>query len=59
MHNKFRVREVNEFDIYQEDKISHDNLDQRILKYLQKTVDIFEFVNNILILQFAESYQQK
>jgi hypothetical protein len=57
MHNKFQVREVDEFDIYQEERVSPENLDQRLLMYFKKTVfDVFEFVNNIQILQFYESY---
>lgn len=57
MHGKFEIKEVQEFDIYQEEQICSADLDQRLLAYLKKVVDIFEYVNNIQMLQFAETWK--
>jgi hypothetical protein len=50
--NKFRMKEVQEFEIYQEETINPRDLDQRVLNYLKKTIDLFEYVNRVQILQF-------
>ena len=50
--NKLRMKEVQEFEIYQEETINPHDLDQRVLNYLKKTIDLFEYVNRVQILQF-------
>ena len=55
--SKMRMREVQEFEIYQEETVNPHDLDQRVLNYLKKTIDLFEYVNRVEILQFQENWK--
>lgn len=57
MKNQFVIEEVQEFDIYKEEKISENDMDQRVLKYLKKTINIFEYVHQIQMIQFIENWK--
>lgn len=45
--NQFVIKEIDEFDLYQQEIANPDDLDQRVLRYFKKTIDIFEYVNKI------------
>lgn len=48
---------MQEFEIYQEETINPHDLDQRLLNYIKKTIDLFEYVNKIQIQQFQENWK--